>query len=205
MESASRAIQRSIRRQKRRGELIFPTDFRGAGTEAAIKMTLSRLSKDGIIKRIGHGIYVLPKKDEVFGEVLPGPQEVAESIAKKDRVRIMPSGATAMNKLGLTTQVPTQLVYLSDGPARNIKLGNTVIKFKPATPKKFAMKGKYSALVILALEEVGVENVDNVMADKIKRFLELESKETLTNDLKLAPAKVYNYLVKLLSKNDRVA
>src|SRR5690606_8600523 len=200
MESASRTIQRSIRRRKRRGELIFPTDFRGAGTEAAIKMALSRLSKDGIIKRIGHGIYVLPKKDVVFGEVLPGPQEVAESIAKKDRVRIMPSGATAMHKLGLTTQIPMQLVYLTDGPARNIRLGNTLIKFKPTTPKKFAMKGKYSALVIQALEEVGVETIDDLMADKIKRILELESKETLMNYLKLAPAKVHDYLVKLLSK-----
>ena len=200
MYSVSETIQRSISRRKKRGTLIFPTDFRGAGTEAAIKMALSRLSKSGTIKRIGHGIYVLPKKDKVFGELFPGPQEIAESIAKKDRVRIMPSGATAMHKLGLTTQVPTQLVYLTDGPARNIKLGNSVIKFKPTTPKKFAMKGKYIALVIQALEEIGVGNVDDPTADKIKRFLALESKETLMNDLKLAPAKVYNYLIKLLDK-----
>lgn len=199
MESVSRTIERRVNRQRKSGELIFPADFRGSGTEAAIKMALSRLNKEGVIKRIGHGIYVVPKQDEIFGDILPGPQEVAESIAKKDKVRIMPSGATAMHMLGLTSQVPMKLVYITDGPARQIKLGNTMIRFKPTTPKKFAMKGKYSSLIIQALDEIGVENIDGHNADKIKQLLKEENKEALKHDLRLAPAKINDYLIKLIN------
>ena len=199
MESTSRTIEKRINSRRNSGELIFPVDFRGSGTEAAIKMALSRLSKEGVIKRIGHGIYLIPKRDEIFGDILPGPQEVAESIAKKDKVRIMPSGATAMHKLGLTSQVPMKLVYLTDGPARQIKLGDTTIKFKPATPKKFAMKGKYSSLIIQAINEIGVENIDSHYADKIKQLLNQENKAALKHDLRLASAKINDYLVKLIN------
>ena len=185
-------------KKKKKGNLIFPTDFRGVGSEAAIKMALSRLNKEHIIKRIAHGIYLIPKVDQLFGEISPSPEEVAEAFAKKEKVKIKPAGTYALHKLGLTTQVPTKLVYLTDGPPREIKMGKTIIKFKATSPKKLAMTGPYSSLIIQALEELGTENIDKQTERKIKDLLSRESPALLLKDLKLAPAKINDYLIKLI-------
>ena len=109
MENVHKHIEHSISRRKK-GDLIFPTDFRGKGTQTAVKTALSRLSREGKLKRLAHGIYYVPKIDPLFGTIYPAPEEVAESIAKKEKVRIKPAGAYALHRLGLTTQVPTKLV-----------------------------------------------------------------------------------------------
>ena len=161
-------------------------------------MALNRLNKENIIKRIAHGIYLIPKIDPIFGAVSPSPEEVAEALAKKEKVKIKPAGAYALHKLGLTTQVPTKLVYLTDGSPREIKMGKTIIKFKATTSKKLAMTGPYSSLIIQALEELGTENIDEQTESKIKALLRKESPALLLNDLKLAPAKINDYIIKLL-------
>ncbi len=190
-------IENTLKRKKK-GNLIFPTDFRGMGSEAAIKMALNRLNKENIIKRIAHGIYLIPKIDPLFGAISPSPEEVAEALAKKEKVNIKPTGAYALHKLGLTTQVPTKLVYLTDGSPREIKMGKTIIKFKATTSKKLAMVGPYSSLIIQALEELGTDNIDEQTESKIKALLRKESPALLLNDLKLAPAKINDYIIKLL-------
>jgi len=195
MISVHSAVEKQIK-NKKPGAIIFPADFRGLGTEAAVKMTLVRLVKEGMLNKLGHGIYLLPKKDPLFGDLLPSPVEVAEAIAKKDKVRIKPAGAYALHKLGLTTQIPMKLVYLTDGPPRQITIGKTVLKFKATTPKKMAMKGKYSGLIIQAVEELGVENIDAETESKITELLRKESPKVLREDLRLAPAKVNDYLIK---------
>jgi len=184
------------------GEILFPTDFRGDGSEAAIKMALSRLNKEGLIKRLGYGVYAIPKKDALFGEILPSAEEVAKAIAKKEHLKIKPAGANALNRLGLSTQVPMNLVYLTDGTGREIKLGKTKIKFKPTTPKKLSLKGKISSLIIQALEEIGHENLDDSMKAKIKQLLTKENRDDLMHDLKLATAPIHDYLLKLYQTND---
>lgn len=197
MSTAHGQIEQVIKR-RRKGDLIFPTDFRGLGTEGAIKMTLTRLNKEGIIDRLGHGIYVLPKTDAIFGKVSPGPEEIADAIAKKEKIQIKPAGAYALHKLGLTTQVPTKLVYLTNGPAKEVKIGKTAIKFKPTTPKKLALKGKYSSLIVQAVEELGPEKIDDKTEQRIKELLLKEYPKVLKEDMQLAPAKVHDYLIKLL-------
>jgi len=199
MSTLHKQVEQAIKELKK-GELIFPTDFRGMGSEAAIKMALGRLHKQGLIKRLAHGIYLLPKTDPLFGEIYPAPQEVAEAIANRDRVHIKPAGAYALHKLGLTTQVPTKLVYLTDGTARKIKLGKTFILFKATTQKKLAMKGQFSSLIIQALEELGTENISQQAELRIKELLLRENPEILSHDLKLAPARINDYLVKLQKK-----
>ncbi|WP_379085522.1 DUF6088 family protein [Pedobacter sp. UC225_65] len=146
MASIHADIETTIKRYKR-GDLVFSVDFRNKGNKDAVKQALSRLAKEGILKRLGHGIYVLPTKHPRFGEILPSAEEVAEAIAKKEQVRIQPAGAYALHKLGLSMQVPTKLVYLTDGTSREIKIGKTTIKFKATTPKKLSLKGTYSRLI----------------------------------------------------------
>lgn len=189
------------------GTIVFPTDFRGVGMDDAVRQALSRLTKEGKIERLAHGIYFLPKIHPTFGKLLPSMEEVAEAVAAHEHMRIRPAGAYALNKLGLSTQVPARLVYITDGQARQIKIGKGGVKFKPVTPKKFGMKGPISSLLIQGLEEMNTSQVTPDMEDRIKELLHQETTENLYYDLKLAPARINDFIVKLLkySLNGRVA
>jgi len=201
MGTAQASIERLVSRKKG-GELIFPTDFRGIGTEAAIKKALSRLVQKGPLKRLAHGIYYIPKIDPILGELHPGAEEVAIMLARKEKVRIRPAGATALNKLGLSTQVPTRLVYITDGPPRQLKIGKLVIKFKATSHKKLSTIGKISALVIQALEELDMNHIDSSTTARIKELLLKEDPKKLKHDLSIAPARVNDYIVRLLKSQD---
>lgn len=190
------------------GSILFPTDFRGIGTEDAIKKALSRLVKDDKLERLAHGIYFVPKNHPTFGKLYPSLEEVAEAVAEHEHVRIRPTGAYALNKLGLSTQVPTRQVYITDGQARQIKVGKGGIKFKPTTPKKFGMKGPISSLLIQALEELDLSQITPEMTTRIRELLDKETPENLMEDIKLASARVNDLLVNLYfksRKNDRMA
>jgi hypothetical protein len=95
-----------------------------------------------------------------------------------------------------------KLVYLTDGTAREIKLGKTIIKFKPTTPKKLSLKGELSSLIIQALEELGTKNLGEDIEKKIKTLLQKENPADLQHDLKLATAPIYDYLLKIYQNND---
>jgi hypothetical protein len=205
MEKAHTHIEHIILRKKG-GELVFPTDFRGKGTEDAIKKALSRLTQKGVLRRLAHSIYYIPKTDPLLGELHPGADDVVKMLAKKEKIRVRPAGAYALNQLGLSTQVPTKCVYITDGHPRLFKLGKLQIKFKATTPKKLSTIGKISSLVIQALEYTGTEYVDVNTESKILELLKKEDPKKLKHDLALATAKVNDYIVKLLKKqeNDRL-
>ena len=202
MESVQTNIEKKISCFKK-GDLIFPTDFRGEGSSTAIKMALSRLAAKGKLKRLSHGIYYVPKYDPLFGELYPSPEKVAEAVAKKEKVRIRPTGSQALHKLGLSTQVPTKLTYLTDGEHKQIKLGNLEIEFKPTTPKKMSFQGPLSSLIILGLIEIGTTNLSLEFQNRIKEILQRENREVLMKDLALAPARIYDFIIYLLNdQND---
>ena len=198
MSSIHQKIQQQIDTTPE-GAIIFPTNFRGLGTDDAIRQALSRLVKEGGIDRLAHGIYYIPKIHPAFGKLKPSMEEVAEAVAAREHIRIRPAGAYALNKLGLSTQVPAKLVYITDGQARQINIGKGGVKFKPVSPKKFGMKGKISSLVIQALEELKENQQTQDILMKIKELLLREDRGNLLHDLKLAPAKVNNVIFKLLN------
>ncbi len=199
MQPAHTSIEALISESKP-GKLVFPTDFRGIGTEDAIKKALSRLTAKGKLNRLAHGIYYVPKVDPMFGTVYPAAEDVANMIAKKEKVKIKPAGAYALHKLGLTTQVPTNLVYITDGVSRNLKVGKTTIRFKATSNKKLSTKGKISGLLIQALEELDINTIDNKTKLKIAQLLKNEEPRILKHDLELAPARVNDYIVNLLKE-----
>lgn len=200
MDKVQEEIERKLNKVKK-GQLLFLADFRGFGSEAAIKMALSRLVKQEKVKRIAHGIYLIPKSDPVLGLIFPSMEQIAEAVAKRDHVKIKPAGAYALHKLGLTTQVPTRLVYLTNGAPREIKIGKTSIKFKATTSKKFALRGKLSSLIIQALEEINPANIDTAMKQRIKELLAKEDPKKLGYDIKLAPARISDFLYELLKES----
>ena len=181
-------------------EIVFLSDFRGLGTQDSIKQALSRLSRQGKVRRLAHGIYYIPKKDPVLGEIRPDAEEVVNKIAAKERVRIRPAGAYALHRLGLTTQVPTKRVYITDGNAKRFLLGKIQIRFKTTSPKKMSTMGEISSLVIQAIEELGTDQISPEIEFKLVEHLRKEDPEKLKHDLQLASAKVNDYIIKLMKR-----
>jgi len=178
------------------GQVVLISDFKDIGTSTAIRKTLSRLVESEQVERMGQGIYVIPKNDKVFGKVLPSMEELAEALAKKEHVKIKPSGQYALNKVGLSTQVPMRLIFLTSGNAKKIRIGQNAIIFKSATAKKLSMKGNITSLLFLGLEELDLKKLSPTQMDTIKDLLKQEAPEILKYNLRLASIKVSDFLVK---------
>ncbi len=184
----------------KKGRLIFPSDFKGDASADAIRQTLSRLVKDGVLKRLAHGVYLLPQVDPVLGALYPSTDDIAQAIAKRDKVRIMPAGVNALNKLGISTQVPMQVVYLTDGKPKIIRAGKRTITFKSTTPKKLSTRGKICSLAIQALEELGKAGVTPEIIIHLTKILQKENKEIIKGDAKLAPEWIAQLLYSITEK-----
>lgn len=198
MQSIENKIERSIK-NKLRGALILPGEFFTYGSSEAIRKALGRLKDKKIIVRVAHGIYVRPKMSEFIGPILPTAEEIAEAIAKRDKIRTVPAGSYALNALGLSTQVPMNIVLLTDGSPRTIKIGKRTIKFKKTTPKNLLAKGKISRLAIQALKELGNAKVSEQEVQKIIALLKNEDTQHLVHDIALAPVWIQNIMKKALN------
>ena len=182
-----------------KGELFLPSDFSELGSSEAVRLSLFRLEKEGVITRVAQGIYVRPRESRLIGKLTPTAEEVAEAIAKRDKIRTTPTGSYALNALGLSTQVPMNIVLLTDGSPREIKVGKRKIKFKKTTPKNLMAKGKISRLVIQALKEIGNGKVTAVEEQKIMDVLKKENEKDLKHDIVLAPVWIQKIMRKALN------
>ena len=182
-----------------KGELFLPSDFSELGSSEAVRLSLFRLEKEGVIIRVAQGIYVRPRESSLIGKLTPTAEEVAEAIAKRDKIRTTPTGSYALNALGLSTQVPMNIVLLTDGSPREIKVGKRKIKFKKTTPKNLMAKGKISRLVIQALKEIGNGKVTAVEEQKILDVLKKENEKDLKHDIALAPVWIQKIMRKALN------
>ena len=112
-------------RQMDRGTIFFIDDFIELGSSGAVRIALMELKKQGIILRPARGIYCYPQlRSEYSGVITPSPETIAEALAKKERVRIVPYGDHAAYKLGLTGLQVSNLKYLTDGASRVINLSS---------------------------------------------------------------------------------
>jgi hypothetical protein len=173
--------------QSKKGTLFFVDSFLDIGNTKSINKALERLVLSGKLHRIATGVYVRPIKDKIIGVVLPGIEEIAKAIAKRDRASIIPTGSYAMYKLGLTSQVPLNVVFYTDTSARKIKIGDQMIVFKKASSRNLAATGEISKLAIQALKTIGKDHVTNEDLTKIRLALKNEKPEHLKHDLQLAP------------------
>jgi len=195
MESVESQVLRQIEVLPK-GELLLPSDFSELGSSEAVRLAFFRLERAGVITRVAKGIYVRPKKSKLIGEILPTAEEIADAIVRRDRIRAVPAGSYALNALGLSTQVIMNIVILTDGAPREIKIGKRTIKFKKATPKNLLAKGKISRLVIQALKEIGKGKVTGEEEDKIIELLRAENKMDLKHDIALAPVWIQKIMKK---------
>jgi DNA-directed RNA polymerase subunit K/omega len=195
--SIDNQIEAKIKTHKA-GAIIFSEDFQNLSNPGAVKVALHRLAKRGGLIRIARGIYAKPKYSELVGEILPSTEEVAKAIAKRDRARILPTGTYALHVLGLSTQIPLKLVYLTDGSPRKITIGKRTIQFKKTTPKNLALKGGISKLVVQALKEIEKGKATDEEINKIIALLKKEDPKKLKHDIALAPQWIAEIMVKAL-------
>ena len=174
-----------------RGQLFFPDDFSTLGSSDAVRSALVRLCQNEIILRIAQGIYYYPKSDTKWGSgiIPPSMEEIANSIAKRDKIRIIPVGAYVLNILGLSTQVPANIVFVTDGSPRRISIGKGKgILFKHTSEmRNFAYQSQMMLLIVTALREIGENNVTPEQLEIIKTHLEKVSLEDFQRDIQLAP------------------
>jgi hypothetical protein len=196
-ESTVDKIQEIVDRQPE-GTLFFPEDFADLGSPENVRKALERLQNRQKITRVAQGIYARPKQNAYIGSVLPSAEEVAAAIAKRDRARILPTGSTALNALGLSTQVPMKIVLLTDGTARIVKVGKRTINFKKTTPRNLAVKGAISSLVIQGLKAIGKGKLSESDEQKLVSLLRKEKYEDLLHDIRLAPVWVQQIMKKAL-------
>lgn len=201
MQSIEKQIEKSIK-SKPKGTLLSPDDYLSYGSSDAIRKAMDRLENKQVIVRVAQGIYVRPKLSNLIGLLIPTVEEVAEAIAKRDRIRTVPTGSYALNALGLSTQVPMNIVLLTDGSPREIRVGKRKIKFKKTTPKNLMAKGKISRLVIQALKEIGNGKVTAEEENKIMDLLKKEDLKDLKHDIALAPVWVQKIMTKALNNGE---
>jgi hypothetical protein len=186
------------------GTVFFTESFLSIGNAKSINKALERLTNAGIISRVATGIYTRPEIDPFIGPITPSIESIAQAIATRDKARIVPTGMYALNKLGLSTQVPMKVVYLTDGAARKIQIGKGSILFKKTSPKNLSAIGKISQLVIQALKSIGKNNVSEEEIQKIKHVLKNEKPANLEHDIYLSPDWIRKILFPILIeiKND---
>ncbi len=188
-ESIENKVYNSIKRKKS-GTILFASDFLHIGNGAAINKALERLTNAGKITRLSKGIYCKPQADTGLGLgiLYPTLEDIAEAIAKRDRSRIMPTGNHALNRLGLSTQVPMNAVYYTDGSPRKIKIYNgRGILFLRVVPKRLAFKSNLSAMLTFALQEIGKGNMTATQEKRIKELLSQVPQDTIAEDYPLMP------------------
>ena len=166
--------------------VLFRSDFPEYHSEF-VGGTLAELTQEGLLVKLAQGIYAKPRRSR-FGFVLPSVDKIAQAIAARDNAEVLPSGITALNVLGLSSQVPMKHSYLTTGSERTIKLENQEIRLKRGVPKNFCYKTKLIALLVQALKALKQQNVGQEEIQTIRSLLSKEpDKTTLAKDVDMMP------------------
>ena len=195
------SIEDKIRNQIRSdeaGTLYFISDFAEHGNDVFISRVLSECVNDGLLLRIANGIYCKPIETR-FGPLFPSVEELVEAIARRDNAQILPTGETAQNQLGLSTQVPMNSVYLTTGSARKLVLRGRTVTLKRSVPRTFACKNDFMAALIQALKSIGKDNLtEEHMSTIVGLLKEHLDDATYADDLKTAPIWVRKMLSEII-------
>lgn len=183
------------------GKAFSAKDFLDIASRGTIDMALTSLARRGIIRRVRRGLYDMPRVNPTLGGKLsPDIDEAARAIARRQRWKIVPEGAWAANLLGLSTQVPARITYLTDGPNKEVPIGRRSIHFKHARPKAMAgLDGKF-ALVVQALRHLGKEGVGPREIETLRAALSPAEKRKLVKDTRFGVDWIYEVAKQIAEK-----
>ncbi|HGI2052115.1 TPA: DUF6088 family protein [Streptococcus agalactiae] len=176
-------------------KVFFANDFLDIASNATVRQILKRLADENKIKRVIDGFYYNPRYSELIGEYeAVSIHELALAIARKYNWNIAPYNSTALNLLGLSTQVPTHYKYISSGRYKEYKIGDTVLEFKKVNPGEIANMSLKTATVIQAIKSLGKENITNEVIQKLRENLSEKERIDLMNESKSVPAWIYEVI-----------
>jgi len=174
------------------GMAFSASDFLDIADANAVSQALFRLEKDGEIRRVINGIYDKPAYSQLIQEYgVPRVDRVAEALARRFNWNIAPSGDTALNLLHVSTQVPAEWEYVSDGPYRDYIIGKVPLKFKHVMPREISGYSERTAMVIQAIRAIGKGNMTQEQADRFSSAMKAEDKDTLLKEARTASGWIY--------------
>lgn len=177
------------------GSVFVATDFADITDKKTASVILTRIESEGIIRRVLRGVYDKPEYNEFLKEyIAPIPDNVAHALARNFGWTIVPCGDTALNLLGLSTQVPATWVYVSDGTYKEYAFDNTVIQFKRTTNKEVSKLSYKTALTIQALKALGKDKIDESVINNLRKLLTAEEKTIMLHEAKTATSWIYEYI-----------
>ena len=183
------------------GTVYVAVDFVDISDKTSVNAYLARLVDDGLIRRVLRGVYDKPEYNDFLGEyVAPAPDKVANALARNFGWTIVPCGDTALNLLGLSTQVPAEWVYVSDGTYKKYTYDNTTIEFKKTTNKEVSKLSYKTALTVQALKALGKEKIDDTVINRLTKLLTADEKKTMLEEAKAATSWIYEY-IKLICRS----
>lgn len=187
------------------GQILFISDFSDLnGNEKVVSRALSAEEKKGNIVRLAKGMYLRPKITR-FGIVYPSVDEMVEAIAHRDKSKVQPCGMTALNMLGLSTQVPTKYTYLTLGSSRKLKLGDRLIELKRSVPKNFVFKTTLGALLMQALKSLGEKNISKQEIVQIRKLIDKEKRmEQFKLDVLLMPIWMRKLITNIINNANKL-
>lgn len=178
-----------------RGWVFSKKDLSDLGSRGAIDVALYRLNVAGIIRRITRGLYDYPLYSELLKQKLsPDYNQIAKALSRKYGWTICPDGETALNLLDLSTQVPSKITYLSNGPTKQVKIGKQVLYFKHTSLKEINIKDDKSALIVQALKVLGKERIDDRIILCIKKHLTEKEKKRALKSTKYVADWIYEII-----------
>lgn len=200
MESINKKIEDIM--TSNTGEIFSINDFYGLGTKNTIKSVLYRLNEEDKITRLIDGLYTKPKYSEILKEYsYPDANALAEKIADKFSWTISPTGDTALNYTGLSTQVPNEYIYISDGPYRQYDYRNKKILFKHTSNRNITSYSKELSILVQAIRALGKDGIGEEELKKLAVFAQ-NIKEDLKRDTLKLPFWVQEILEKIQEINN---
>lgn len=186
-------VRREITRGKY-GAIFTTSSFRGLTANYATKL-LSLYETEGLLVRISKGVYLKARRTR-FGVSYPSIDEIVSQIAKRDKAKILPSGAAAANMLGLSEQVPMKVCFLTSGTARYLNIGSRTVELKSSAPKNFAYNNKVIGILVQALRCIGKENITSEIQAKVSAIIaNIPKDRRFEADLKLLPAWISKIII----------
>ena len=183
------------------GSVFVTSDFKDIASREAVKKALQRLCDEKTIRRLLRGVYDYPEYSDFLNEyIAPSPNSIALAIARNYGWTIIPYGDTALNLLGLSTQVPATWIYVSDGAYKKYEFNSVKLSFKKTTNKEITGLSSKTALIIQALKALGKENVERFTIETIRDKLTIDEKQKLLSESKYSTSWVYETLKEIATE-----
>ncbi len=177
------------------GWVFSHKDFIDLGSIEAIDVSLHRLEQAGKIRRVIRGLYDYPRYSKLLKcNLSPDIFRVAEAIGRKFKWRIQPTGAAALNRLNLSTQVPGRIVFLSDGPSREYDIMGMKLEFKKTSLKDSSLQYLNSELLVQAIKALGRERIDHDISEKIREYFNQAERAKILRDTQYVTGWIYELI-----------